>query len=149
MGETKVRRLFWWFLGLLSGFGLSLLAAHPANYVDRQWSRWFSCDERFIEIVRKSVEYQESNSWSDARLAAFGDEVETFTLLCGRVGGYDSHEALASIDRSLRRRGYEASTAMDRRYCFGEMISLMRTRESSWGEYLDLYGESLSVCTSD
>lgn len=135
-----------WGLGLIMGFILSMFSGYPGGYIDRIWSSTFSCDERFIGIVQKSVDYQNDSNWRDSDLLAFSKEVESFSQRCGRVGGYDTHQAMASIDRSLARRGGVMNEEMQKRYCFGEMITLMRVRETDWGKYLENNRDSLKIC---
>lgn len=137
---------FWGVVGLAVGFLGSMIANYPGNAVDRFWADTFDCDQRFISIAHQSVEYRSSSAWSDAELSQYSDEVEKYAMFCGRIGTFDMHQALSSVDRRLRLSGYRKDESFEDRLCFGEMISLMKVDAARWPEYMTVHASNLRFC---
>lgn len=137
---------FWGTVGLTIGFLGSMVANYPGNAVDRFWSDVFDCDQRFIEIAYQSIELRKSGTLTNERLSSYSNAVERYASLCGRIGTFDMHQALSSVDRRLHSSGYRADENFEDRLCFGEMISLMKITSAEWPEYMKLHEENLSFC---
>jgi len=139
-------RAFWAVSGIFVGFLLSLVANYPGNAVDRMWADFFDCEQRFIAIARATVEYNTKGPFEIERLSLFSDDLATYSNVCGRVGSFDLHQAVSSVDRRLSGDDPTKSGELANRLCFGEMISLMKADPASWPEYFRSYEKNLNFC---
>lgn len=137
---------FWCLLGVGIGFLSSMVANYPGNAVDRMWASAFNCEQRFIGIARQSVEYRASGGWSEEALLRFSDEASKYSKFCGRVGSFDMHQAVSSVDRQIRSVRRKSDENFDERFCFGEMIVLMKTDVRDWPSHFENHRANLSFC---
>jgi hypothetical protein len=125
-----------------------MVANYPGNAVDRLWADAFDCDQRFIQIAQRSIEYREPGSRTNAELSDYSDAIESYASLCGRIGTFDMHQALSSVDRRLHSSGYRTGEQFEDRFCFGEMIGLMKVEPARWPEYMAIHEENIQFCAS-